>query len=55
VRRQSWPGSSAPGSGSEDLAVALRADPIRAWLPRAGTDAVTLVPIDVAFAFLGLA
>ncbi len=32
MRRQSWPGSSAPGSGSADLTVALRADPVRACL-----------------------
>ncbi len=32
MRRRSWPGSSAPGSGSADLTVALRADPVRARL-----------------------
>jgi hypothetical protein len=36
MRRQSWPGSSAPGSGSADLTVALRADPVRACLSEAG-------------------
>ncbi len=36
MRRQTWPGSSAPGSGSADLTVALRADPVRACLSEAG-------------------
>ena len=36
VRRQSWPGSSAPGSARRTSQFALRADPVRACHSSAG-------------------
>ncbi len=45
MSRQSWPGSSTPGSARPTSQVALRADPVRAWLSGAGCRAVAVYRI----------
>jgi hypothetical protein len=49
MRWQSWPGSSAQGSGSADPTVALRAEPVRACHSLAGLEAGILPPVGVRY------